>query len=249
MLQTLFGLNGRLTRTGFWEVLTSVLLLDIAAGVAAITAFEHAFPSGQVVAASTIYEVVRWSLLAIAALSAWAVVAAHVKRAHDLGHGAVILLWVLVPVLGWLWLLYELGFKSGQNFRNRFGRPPLGHGDAQEAGERDIDHGRHGGGLFGHRREDVMPPVEARLDWTGAASEESTEAAAHRRQRDYDPGEALMRASERHDPPPAAPPEPVATPIATASPAVPVAPEPPVAAPPKPADDFSAALGAIRRPD
>lgn len=213
MLQTLFGLNGRLTRTGFWEVLVSVLLLDVAAGVAAITAFEQAFHGGPANVASMTYEIVRWGLLAVTALSVWAIAAAHVKRAHDLGHGAVILLWVLLPVLGWLWLLYELGVKPGQNFRNRFGLPPL-HDGRQEPAPRMREERGHG--WFGVRndhggRHDVaMPGPPAELDWTGDASEASVAAAAHYHG-GYDAGEALMAASEHHEPepaPPAAPAEP-----------------------------------------
>jgi uncharacterized membrane protein YhaH (DUF805 family) len=116
MFQTLFGFSGRLSRTGFWEVLISVLLLDIAAAVAAGTGLQVS-PTGQVMTSSTTYEVVRWSLLAVAVLSVWAVLAAHVKRAHDRGHGAGFLVWLVVPVIGWLWLIYELASSRGRTSR------------------------------------------------------------------------------------------------------------------------------------
>jgi uncharacterized membrane protein YhaH (DUF805 family) len=208
MLQTLFGMGGRLSRIGFWEVVISVLLLDVAAGVAGITSLEHAFPDNQFVTASTAYQLVSWGLFAVAALSIWAIIAAHVKRAHDRGHGAIFLIWLIVPVIGWFWLLYELGFQPGQNFRNRFGLPPLHHYDDEHAGGERLmqaqpvsnghgqDHG-HGGGLFHRSRPNrVVRTGPAVLDWTGAASEESAEAAAHGHD-DHDAGEALMAASER----------------------------------------------------
>jgi uncharacterized membrane protein YhaH (DUF805 family) len=260
MLQTLFGFGGRLSRTGFWEVLISVLLLDVAATVAAVTGLEVS-PSGQVMAASTTYELVRWGLLAVAVLSIWARFAAHVKRAHDRGHGAVFLVWLAVPIIGWLWLVYELGFQPGQNFKNRFGPQPLNyHDDAHAGGERlmqaqpvaDDGHGREHRGLFNlgrpHRAVPVGPAV---LDWTGNASEESAEGYAHRHD-DYDPGEALMQASELREPPPPEP-EPSPTTASQAdqstadhvfTPALGVAPGP---APASEYDDLSAAMGEVRR--
>lgn len=251
MLQTLFGLKGRLTRTGFWEVLVSVLLLDVAAGVSAITAFEQAFPGGAVNAASATYEVVRWGLLAVVALSIWAIAAAHAKRAHDLGHGAVILLWVLVPILGWLYLLFELGFKPGQEFRNRFGPQPLGHHDSHSAGEREVrfasNHDHHG-----HGQGEAESPPQAHLDWTGAATEESAEAAADQGG-DYDAGEALMAASEHPGPEPEPASDPTSSVEQVSAYAVPMIHD----APPSAAaveikaahDDLSAAMGDIRAAD
>jgi uncharacterized membrane protein YhaH (DUF805 family) len=253
MLQTLFGFAGRLSRTGFWEVIVSVLLLDVAAAVAGVTALEHAFPDNRFVTASSAYQAVSWSLFAVAVLSVWAIAAAHVKRAHDLGHGAIFLIWLVVPVIGWLWLAYELGFQPGQTFKNRFGRPPLGHHDDEWAGgERRLqaqpvfnDHGQaaaadnghaHGGGLFHRRPHRVVPTGPAVLDWTGAASEDSAEAAAHRDD-DYDAGEALMRASEQRDEPPPAPPPQAEHAFAPAP--QPAAQATPAGAP----NDLSAAMG------
>jgi uncharacterized membrane protein YhaH (DUF805 family) len=249
MLQTLFGFSGRLSRTGFWEVIFSVLLIDLAAAVAGITGLEHAFPDNRFVTGSSAYQLVSWGLFAVAALSVWAMAAAHVKRAHDRGHGAVLLLWLIVPVIGWLWLLYELGFQPGQSFKNRFGRPPLGHHEDEHAGgERRLEvqpvsRQHHGlGGLFHREPRHEAPAGPAVLDWTGAASERSAEAVARHRD-DYDAGEALMRASERREPPPPAPPEPAPPPRADhAVPPASLPPPRPVSDP----DDLSAAMGAAR---
>ena len=54
-----------------------------------------------------------------------------------------------------------------------------------------------------------MPGPPAELDWTGDASEASVAAAAHYRG-GYDAGEALMAASEHHEPEPE--PEPASAP-------------------------------------
>lgn len=259
MLQTLFGMGGRLTRTGFWEVVVSVLLLDVAAAVAGITGLEHAFPDNRFVTASTAYQIVSWSLFAVAVLSVWAIVAAHVKRAHDRGHGAIFLIWLIVPIIGWLWLLYELGFQPGQNFKNRFGPQPLAHhhDDAHAGGERLLeaqpvsnDHGHGHGGLFHRRPHRVIPTGPAVLDWTGAASEDSAEAAAHAH-RDHDPGEALMAASEKwasQPPEPEHPPAPAHEDHPPADHAfAPAAAPAPVAQPVSAPNDLSAAMGEARQ--
>jgi hypothetical protein len=104
-------------------------------------------------------------------------------------------------------------------------------------------------GLFNlGRPHRVVPVGPAVLDWTGHASEESAEGYVHGHD-DYDPGEALMAASELREPPP---PEPVEAPAPQAqhhaadhafAPA-------PVAAPqPEPLahDPFAAALGDPRQ--
>jgi uncharacterized membrane protein YhaH (DUF805 family) len=48
-----------------------------------------------------------------------------VKRLHDRGSGAASLLWLLLPVLGPLWLFINLGFRKGIDGDNQFGPDPL----------------------------------------------------------------------------------------------------------------------------
>lgn len=55
----------------------------------------------------------------------WMTIAIFAKRLHDLDRSAN-WLWVLVvPVIGWLWLLYELGFHRGSRGENRYGECPV----------------------------------------------------------------------------------------------------------------------------
>lgn len=56
-----------------------------------------------------------------------------VKRRHDRDRSGFSLLAGLVPVLGAIWLLVELGFQTGTLGENRFGKDPLDklpHGEA-----------------------------------------------------------------------------------------------------------------------
>lgn len=55
----------------------------------------------------------------------WILAALLVKRLHDRGASAWQLLWVLIPVLGPLWLVYVLGFGKGTDGDNHYGHDPL----------------------------------------------------------------------------------------------------------------------------
>ncbi len=55
----------------------------------------------------------------------WILAALTVKRLHDCGHRAVSLLWMILPVLGPLWLFFVLGFRKGNDGDNQFGPDPL----------------------------------------------------------------------------------------------------------------------------
>jgi uncharacterized membrane protein YhaH (DUF805 family) len=53
-------------------------------------------------------------------------ISSSVTRLHDRGHSAWWLLWMLLPVIGWLVLLAQNGFLRGDGGPNRYG-PPSGH--------------------------------------------------------------------------------------------------------------------------
>ena len=55
----------------------------------------------------------------------WILGALIVKRLHDRGRSAASLLWLLLPVLGPLWLVFTLGFRKGTDGDNQFGPDPL----------------------------------------------------------------------------------------------------------------------------
>src|SRR5262249_44348098 len=63
--------------------------------------------------------------LAVMGASVWPGIAVGAKRFHDRDKSGWFLLIFLVPVLGLLWLLIELGFFRGTVGHNRFGPDPL----------------------------------------------------------------------------------------------------------------------------
>ena len=63
----------------------------------------------------------------------WPRLAIGVKRCHDRNKSGLWLLLALIPLLGWLWLLIDLGFLDGTPGSNKYGPSPKGIGGAAEA--------------------------------------------------------------------------------------------------------------------
>jgi len=65
------------------------------------------------------------ALLVIIVIFLWPALALHAKRWHDRGKSGLWTLIVLVPVIGGLWLLIELGFLKGDEATNKYGPNPV----------------------------------------------------------------------------------------------------------------------------
>lgn len=55
----------------------------------------------------------------------WVGLAAGAKRCHDRDRTGWFQLILLIPIIGWIWLLVELGFLKGSEGENRFGSDPV----------------------------------------------------------------------------------------------------------------------------
>ena len=62
--------------------------------------------------------------LVLLAINAWIFLAVHVTRWHDRGKSGLWLLICLVPVIGPIWLLVEMGFLRGSEGWNDYGSDP-----------------------------------------------------------------------------------------------------------------------------
>ena len=96
--------QGRLNRQPFWLVWAAMAALQIAV---------------QLLLASEL------ASLVLALVLLWPGLAIAIKRCHDRDHPGWWLLIGLVPIVGGLWLLVELGFFRGTPGPNRFGPDPL----------------------------------------------------------------------------------------------------------------------------
>lgn len=129
----LFGFKGRADRLQFWLVLFASgaifgffwALVNIRPPLDPGETPPPAAPGAEILNA------LPW-VLAVALI--WPIAAIGVKRLHDRGRSGWLMLAALVPVLGWLWLLYELGLVSGASEPNAYGPAP----SAQGEGTRDI---------------------------------------------------------------------------------------------------------------
>ncbi len=118
MLGALFGFKGRLSRPGYWEVLASIVLIDVALLLGRMTVADGGAgtPLRQALLNATPWVIVIFT--------GWSLLAAAVKRFHDRDRSGLMIVVGLIPVIGWLWLLVDLFVLEGTEGRNRYGWPP-----------------------------------------------------------------------------------------------------------------------------
>ncbi len=122
----LFSYEGRISRSTFWYYIAGVAVVWVAARLldSAVGASTGAGSSGT--GCFTVF----LGLLQIATG-----LAVGTKRCHDLDQSGWYLLWGLLPILGDLWLIYQLGFRKGTVGQNLYGPDPLaGKQQASAAG-------------------------------------------------------------------------------------------------------------------
>jgi uncharacterized membrane protein YhaH (DUF805 family)/uncharacterized membrane protein len=118
----LFSFHGRVPRSGFWLVqicsaavgsVATVLVVRVSSGAAAI--------------ATPVLLVVLVLVLAslVALLTIWVNLAVLARRWHDRGRSGWMGWLLLLPVVGAIWSLIELGFLKGTSGPNRYGEDPL----------------------------------------------------------------------------------------------------------------------------
>lgn len=119
LARDLFVFNGRIRRQKYWLMgmvigLTSVAL---AVGVSLLSAV-IAFPSGNLQTAVVVSIAMSW----IGGIAVWWMnLAVCAKRWHDRGKSGWWSLLLLIPIIGWVWVLVELGFLKGDCGDNRYG--------------------------------------------------------------------------------------------------------------------------------
>ena len=106
LLQLLFSFKGRVARSTFWG---AALVLGFSF-VVLLVFLETQFGRNS---SLILYPPFFWAMAAISS-----------KRLHDRGKPAPWFLVLLIPVLGPLWLLVELGLRRGTIGENQYGADP-----------------------------------------------------------------------------------------------------------------------------
>ena len=123
-----FSFNMRINRKVYW--LKGILLLALAqfAFLLVLSAIDTALAA--VLGAEEIVLIIISLILYMPfiAFAVWTDLAVTVKRCHDRDHSGSFLLIGLIPIVGAIWLIVDLGFLKGTSGENRFGPDPLTSG-------------------------------------------------------------------------------------------------------------------------
>lgn len=120
--QKYFSYEGRLRRSQYWlyhlaQLLAACVVIGILYGIV--------FAAGESLAV-----LIAVSVLGIAFYIAyiWSALSVSVRRCHDRDRSGWFVLIGLIPLIGGIWLLIELGFLDGTQGANQFGPSPKGIG-------------------------------------------------------------------------------------------------------------------------
>jgi uncharacterized membrane protein YhaH (DUF805 family) len=144
----LFSFKGRIGRAAWWLGTVAVWALDFAANaIADLASPPPVLPDPATQTMSQVLADNAQAGIAHGEHAAWLLIpyllclyvglAVGAKRCHDRNRSAWFLLLLLIPVLGWIWLIVELGFLAGSSGPNRFGTGL--NGSAEPTDERRLD--------------------------------------------------------------------------------------------------------------
>jgi uncharacterized membrane protein YhaH (DUF805 family) len=121
----LWSWEGRIGRARFWLGVLLVILMSIGFGIVG-SLLGIPIDTGTAPVAEEISLAGAVYLIAAMIAVAYAQLAVYAKRFHDRGKSAWWVLIAFVPVVGFFWILIELGMLPGDPGPNAYGPPELG---------------------------------------------------------------------------------------------------------------------------
>jgi uncharacterized membrane protein YhaH (DUF805 family) len=120
--------RGRITRRTFWlAYVLPLVVLGILASVIDLAMGFAELETTTTASSATGYFSMGPVGIAVTVLTLVPSISSTVTRLHDQDKSAVWLLFLLLPLIGWLVLLVVAGFLPGTRGPNRYGPAPAGH--------------------------------------------------------------------------------------------------------------------------
>jgi uncharacterized membrane protein YhaH (DUF805 family) len=133
-LQLFTSLEGRIPRKTFWLGLIVLIIVSWILQLILFTVFgvsmmgtmdPNATPEAAAAAAAEQMSQMTLPLIVLFLLLLWPSICLYAKRWHDRDKSGWWSLIGLIPIIGGLWMLIELGFLRGTDGPNRFGPDPI----------------------------------------------------------------------------------------------------------------------------
>ena len=131
----LFSFTGRISRARWW---IGVVVVSVVGGVNAWINSTVAPDDGVLTIGPGLIQIATF-VIGIALL--WPALAVSVKRWHDRDKSGWWMLIGLIPLIGQIWAIVELGFLAGTDGPNAYGPSPRGDTTAPTAGSGGWDEG------------------------------------------------------------------------------------------------------------
>ncbi len=127
-LSTFTSLDGRIPRKGFWLGFLVLLIISWILQFIAFAAFGISMmgdPNATPEQAMQQMSGMMIPLGIVLLLTLWPTICLYAKRWHDRDKSGWWSLILLIPIIGGIWMLVELGFLRGTDGPNRFGPDPI----------------------------------------------------------------------------------------------------------------------------
>ena len=121
LIASLFSIKGRMTRRQFWIFELGIIVAAIFLMIGDVVVIEFIRSSGKT--GGPLFGAVLFLFIIIPMF--WAQLAVGAKRCHDRGRTGWFMAYALIPVIGTLWVLFDLGFLKGTCGRNDYGPDSL----------------------------------------------------------------------------------------------------------------------------